>query len=90
MGLFSALHRRTWKSAVVTEFHKLHGINLRAIGDQIGPGTLDDLLNVQYEFARNDPKLGAESVTRVLEQQNSADSLFPPSRRIDPDQGLDL
>lgn len=53
---------------MVTEFHQLHGINLRAIGDQIGPGTLDDILNVQYEFARNDPKLGAESVTRVLDE----------------------
>jgi hypothetical protein len=68
LGLFSAIHRRTWKSAVVTEFHKLHGINLRAIGDQIGPGTLDDLLNVQYEYAGNNPKLGAENVTRVLDE----------------------
>lgn len=68
MGLFDALHRRTWKSAVVTEFHKLHGLNLRAIGDQIGPGALDDLLNIQYEYARNDPKQGAENVTRVLDE----------------------
>jgi len=46
----------------------MHGINLRAIGDQIGPGTLDDLLNFQYEHASNNPKLGADNVTRVLEE----------------------
>ena len=68
MGLFGALHRRTWKGAVVNEFHKLHGLNLRVIGEQIGPGTLDDLLNLQYEYAANDPKLGAENVTRVLDE----------------------
>jgi hypothetical protein len=68
MGLFASLHRKTWKSAVVNEFHKLHGLNLRVIGEQIGPGTLDDLLNLQYEYAANDPKLGAENVTRVLEE----------------------
>jgi hypothetical protein len=68
MGLFTAIHRRTWKSAVVNEFHKQHGLNLRVIGEEIGPGTLDDLLNVQYEYASNDPKLGAENVARVLEE----------------------
>lgn len=68
MGLFAAIHRRTWKSAVVNEFHKLHGLNLRVIGEHIGPGTLDDLLNVQYMYAPNNPKLGAENVTRVLDE----------------------
>ena len=67
MGLFAALHRRTWKSAVVNEFHKLHGLNLRVIGEQIGPGMLDDLLNLQYEYASNDPSK-TESVTRVLDE----------------------
>jgi len=68
VGIFTAIHRRTWKSAVVNEFHKLHDLNLRVIGEQIGPGTLDDLLNFQYEYAPNDPKLGAENVTRVLDE----------------------
>lgn len=52
----------------MNEFHKLHGLNLRVIGEKIGPGTLDDLLNVQYEYASHSPSLGAENVTRVLDE----------------------
>ncbi len=68
MGLFKAIHRRTWKAAVVTEFHRMHGFNLRAVGDLIGPGTLDDILNLQYEYASGNPTLGAKNVTEILEE----------------------
>ena len=71
--MFKALKRKLWKSAVVVEFQKIHGINLRAIGDVIGPGTLDDLLTAQYEEAPFNPTLGAQNVTEVLEQSFGVD-----------------
>lgn len=46
--MFGSIKRRIFKSAVVAEFHKMHGINLRVIGEKIGSDTLDELLNVQY------------------------------------------
>lgn len=71
--MFKTLKRKLWKSAVVVEFHKMHGINLRAIGDIIGPGALDDLLTAQYEEAPFNPTLGAQNVTEVLEQSFGVD-----------------
>ena len=49
MGLFKAMHRRTWKNTVRVEFQKQHGVDLPAVAVVIGPATLDDLLNDQYE-----------------------------------------
>ena len=66
MGLFKTVRRRKWKRAVVVEFQNHHGINLQSVGDVIGPATLDDLLNDQYECAPRSPAVGARNVTRVL------------------------
>ncbi len=66
MGLLKAMHRRTWKNAVNSEFRKLHGFDLRSVADVIGPATLDDLLNEQYEAAPSSPVLGAANIFRVF------------------------
>ncbi len=66
MGLLKAVHRRNWKSAVGSELHKQHGVDLGMLAQAIGPATLDDLLNEQYEAAPRDPRTGAKNVTRVL------------------------
>jgi hypothetical protein len=66
MGLFKVMHRRTWKNAVRIEFQKQHGVDLPAVAVVIGPATLDDLLNDQYECFPRSPALAAENVTRVL------------------------
>ncbi len=66
MGLLKAMHRRTWKNAVSREFGNLHDLDLRVIADVIGPATLDDLLNEQYEAAPRNAALGAANITRVL------------------------
>lgn len=65
--MFKRIHRWLFKSSVVTEFFKLHGLNLRVIGDIIGPGTLDDLLNAQYVDCQGNQFLAAYAVTEVLE-----------------------
>jgi hypothetical protein len=68
MGLFKAMYRRTWKKAVSSEFHKRHGVDLQALADVIGPATLDELLNDQYECAPRSPAVAASNVARVLSQ----------------------
>ncbi len=68
MGLLKAVHRRTWKSAVSSELYKQHGVDLRILADVIGPATLDELLNEQYEAAPRNPIIGAKNLTRVLGQ----------------------
>jgi hypothetical protein len=74
MGVYSWLHRRTWKAAVVNEIHRKHGINIRVIGDEvIGPGRLDDLLNAQYELTAGPPELGAKNVVAVLAESFGID-----------------
>ena len=71
--MFKLVKRRLWKGAVIVEFEKMHGFNLRAVGDIIGPGTLDDLLNSQYEENPRNPTKGASYVTEVLEQSFGID-----------------
>ncbi len=68
IALFSAIKRRIFKHAIVREFYKLHGLDPRALADHIGPGTLDDLLNIQYVEAHADPALGAKYLTTVLRE----------------------
>jgi hypothetical protein len=69
MGIYSWLHRRSWKSAVVLEIHKKHGLNIRAIGDLIGPGALEDVLDAQYELTAGPPEAGALNVERLLSEK---------------------
>lgn len=64
--MFAKMKRALFKSAVVGEFHKRYGLNLRALGDQIGPGTLDDLLNLQYIEAQGNVALATTYVSEVL------------------------
>lgn len=71
--MFGAIKRRLFKSAVAMEFHKTHGFNLWVIAEPIGAGTLDDLLNLQYEEARGDPVLASKYVTQVLQQSFGID-----------------
>ena len=68
MGVFKAVRRRTWKSAVNTEFHSKHGVDLKTLADVIGPATLDDLLNDQYEVNPHSPTVSVQNVTRILGQ----------------------
>ncbi|MGH0214451.1 hypothetical protein NKY66_11105 [Sinorhizobium meliloti] len=68
--MFSAIRRRVFKSAVVAEFHRLHGVNLRAI---IDAGTLDELLNVQFEDCRGDQFKAAQAVAEVVQESFGID-----------------
>jgi hypothetical protein len=45
MGLLKAIHRRSWKNAVGTEFFNQHGVHLHTFADLIGSAAMDDLLN---------------------------------------------
>lgn len=62
MGLLKSMHRRTWKSALGNHYE----IHLRTIADIIGPATLDDLLNDQYDCAARTPAVAAVNLARVL------------------------
>ena len=69
MGLLKAMHRRSWKNAVSGAFFNQHGLRLRSLADLIGPATLDDLLNEQYECAATSPpSVAVANLTRVLNQ----------------------
>jgi hypothetical protein len=63
---FKAFHRRRWKRVVNGEFRRLHGVDLRTVGEIVGPTTLHDLLNDEYELAAHDPARGAQNVTHML------------------------
>ena len=64
-----AIKREHWKSAVVVEFEKLYEVSLLSIGDEIGPGPLDNLLNFQFDFDPRDPTLSAQNVKQVLAER---------------------
>ena len=66
MGLLKTMRRRTWKNAVGTEFLRQHGVSFRSLADIIGPATLDDLLNDQYEDGPGTPAVAAAHLARVL------------------------
>src|ERR1041385_6769882 len=68
MGLLKAMHRRTWKNAVGNEFFNQHGVSFRTLADIVGPATLDDLLNDEYECNSRSPWGGAANLARVLHQ----------------------
>ena len=65
----SANKRDHWKSAVVVEFEKLYEVCLLSIGEEIGPGQLDNLLNFQIELDPRDPTLSAQNVKQVLAER---------------------
>ncbi len=67
MGVLKSLHRRKWKAAVNGEFRKRHGVDLRTVGDVIGPTTLQYLLNDEYELAPQNPVVGAQNVVQMLD-----------------------
>jgi len=64
--MFKSLRRRKWKAAVNGEFRRWHGVDLRTIGETIGPATMRNLLNDEYELAPRNPALGARNVTQML------------------------
>src|SRR5689334_10675014 len=66
MGLLKAIQRRSWKSAVNGEFFGRHGMHLRTVADLIGPATLDDLLNAEYERAASSPAVATANLTKVF------------------------
>ena len=68
-----AIKREHWKSAVVVEFEKLYEVSLLTIGDEIGRGQLDNLLNLQIEFDPRDPTLSAQNVKQVLAERFGID-----------------
>ena len=43
--MFKSIKRARWRTRVLTEFHKLYGLHLGRIGDEIGSDKLDELLN---------------------------------------------
>ena len=66
----------------------MHSLNLRVIGEQIGPGTLDDLLNLQYEESGGNPVLAAKYVTDVLRESfhvDAAQMVYRIRLGVDPD-----
>jgi hypothetical protein len=67
MGVFKSLHRRKWKAAVNGEFRKRHGVDLRTVGEVIGPTTMQFLLNDEYELAPKNPVVGARNVAQMLD-----------------------
>jgi hypothetical protein len=60
----STIERHLWKSALVIEFEKLYEVSIVSLGDEIGAGQLDDLLNLQFQL--RDPLLGALKVRQLL------------------------
>jgi len=67
MGLFRWLNRRTWKNAVVDELHRKYGINIRAVGDLMTPpGSVEEILNMQYELTTGPFGDGAKNVDSIL------------------------
>ena len=69
----SFIKREHWKSAVVVEFEKLFEVSLMSIGDETGPGQLDNLLNFQFELDPRDPTLSAQNVKQVLAERFGID-----------------
>jgi hypothetical protein len=67
MGVFRSLHRRKWKAAVNGEFRKRHGVDLRTVGEMIGPTAMQYLLDDEYELAPQNPVLGARNVAQMLD-----------------------
>jgi hypothetical protein len=67
MGVFKSLHRRKWKAAVNGEFRKRHGVDLRTVGEMIGPTAMQYLLDDEYELAPQNPVLGARNVAQMLD-----------------------
>ncbi len=90
MRLFKALHRRRWKQVVNGEFRRRHGVDLRTVGELLGPTTLHGLLNDEYELAPQNPTVGAQNLTHMLahvfrvdiaslEARDSALAIAPPA-----------
>jgi hypothetical protein len=69
----SAIKREHSKSAVVVEFEKLYEVSLLSIGDEIGPGQLDNLLNFQFELDPRNPTLSAQNVKQLLAERFEID-----------------
>ena len=69
----SVIKREHWKSAVVVEFEKLYEVTLLSIGDEIGPGQLDNLLNFQFGFDPRSPTPSAQNVKQVLAERLGID-----------------
>jgi hypothetical protein len=66
VSVFALLHRRKWRNAVNREFRKRHGVDLRTVGEAIGPTTLQHLLNDEYVLAADSAAVGAWNVTQML------------------------
>ena len=66
MGVFKSLRRRRWRNDVNVEFRGRYGVDLRTVGEVIGPTTLRNLLNDEYELSLNDPAVGARDVAQML------------------------
>jgi hypothetical protein len=69
----SAIERKHWKSAVVVEFEKLYEVSFLSIGDEIGLGQLNNLLNFQFELDLRNPTLSAQNVKQVLTERFGID-----------------
>jgi hypothetical protein len=67
MGVFKSLHRRKWKAAVNGEFRKRYGVDLRTVGEVIGPTAMQYLLDDEYDLAPQNPVLGARNVAQMLD-----------------------
>jgi hypothetical protein len=70
--MFEAIRRRLFKSAVVAEFHRLHGVNLRAV---VGARRLDELLDVQFKECHGDQFEAAKAVAEVVRESFGIDIL---------------
>jgi hypothetical protein len=52
--------------AVNREFRRRHGVDLRTVGEIIGPTTLRHFLNDEYELAPRSPVDGTRNVAQML------------------------
>ena len=64
--MFKSLRRRRWRNTVNVEFQRRYGVDLRTVGEMIGPTTLRYLLNDEYELTLDNPAVGAEDVAQML------------------------
>lgn len=60
------LKRKLWKSALVTEIYRQHGVNIEALGETIGKGELDEVIKAHYYLSGGDPVEGARNVSQLI------------------------
>ena len=71
--MFKSIKRARRRTRVLTEFHKLYGLHLGHIGDEIGSDKLDELLNSVCDRGPLNPTEGAENIAKALQESFGID-----------------